>query len=349
MLATIMYGPGDVRVEERPKPALVTSGDAIVRVVASCVCGSDLWGYRGVGSSDEPKEMGHEFIGVVESIGETVASVSVGDFVISPFTSSDGSCPACLNNMQAVCDHLSFFGADDTNGVHLAGGQGEYVRVPFADGTLVPVPGPVDDALIPSLLSLSDVMSTGHHGAVCAGVGPETSVVVVGDGAVGLSAVLAARRLGATRIIAMSRNPARQAVAREFGATDIVEARGREAGAVIRELLGGVLADCVVEAVGTKESMEQALASVRPGGRLGYVGVPAGGPEFPIQFLFSKNIAVSGGMAPARAYIPELLVDVLSGAINPGLVFDLELPLSEAAEGYRAMDERRAIKALLRP
>jgi len=349
MLATIIHGERDVRIEERPKPVVLTPTDAVVRVVAACVCGSDLWTYRGVRSVDDPKPIGHEFVGVVESIGADITSVSPGDFVISPFTSSDGTCPSCLHGMQATCDHLSFFGGDDTNGEPLPGAQGEFVRVPFADGTLVAVPGPIDDDLIPSFLALSDVMSTGHHAAVSAGVGPETTVVVVGDGAVGLSAVLAASRLGATRIIAMSRHADRQALAREFGATDIVEERGREAGARIRELLGGVLADAVLEAVGTKESMEQAIASVRPGGRLGYVGVPAGGAELPIGVLFAKNISVAGGMAPARAYIPELLKDVLSGAINPGRVFDLTVPLSEVAEAYAAMDERRAIKVLLKP
>ena len=349
MLATIIHGERDVRIEERPKPGVLQPTDAIVKVVAACVCGSDLWSYRGVREVAAPKPIGHEFVGVVESVGSDVTSVSPGDFVISPFTSSDGTCPSCLHGMQSTCDHLSFFGGDDSNGEPLAGAQGEFVRVPFADGTLVSVPGPIDDSLIPSFLALSDVMSTGHHAAVSAGVGPDTSVVVVGDGAVGLCAILAAARLGATRIIAMSRHADRQALAREFGATDIVEERGREAGARISELLGGVLADSVIEAVGTKESMEQAIASVRPGGKVGYVGVPNGGAELPISVLFYKNIGVAGGMAPARAYIPELLEDVLSGAINPGRVFDLEVPLSEVAEAYAAMDERRAIKVLLRP
>ena len=349
MLATIIHGERDIRIEERPQPVVIDAGDAVVRVVAACVCGSDLWPYRGVRETHAPHPIGHEFIGVVDSIGEGVSTLSVGDFVISPFTSSDGTCSSCQHGMQSTCDHLAFFGGNDTNGEPLPGAQGEFVRVPYADGTLVVVPSPVDERLIPSFLALSDVMSTGHHAAVCAGVGPDTTVVVVGDGAVGVSGVLAARRLGATRIIAMSRHPQRQALAREFGATDIVEERGREAGKKIRELLGGVLADSVIEAVGTKESMEQAIASVRPGGRLGYVGVPAGGAQLPIQVLFDRNITVSGGMAPARAYIPELLEDVLSGAIDPGRVFDLELPLSQVAEAYAAMDERRAIKVLLRP
>ena len=349
MLATIIHGERDIRVEERPDPTVIAATDATVRVVAACVCGSDLWTYRGVRAVNRPKPIGHEFVGVVETVGPDVTTVRPGDFVISPFTSSDGTCPSCLHGMQSTCDHLSFFGAKDTEGHDLPGAQGEIVRVPFADGTLVVVPGPVDDALIPGLLSLSDVMSTGHHGAVSAQVGPDSTVVVVGDGAVGLSAVLAASRLGAKRIIAMSRHADRQALARDFGATDIVEERGREAGDRIRELLGGVLADSVIEAVGTKQSMEQAIACVRPGGHLGYVGVPAGGAELPIQVLFERNISVAGGMAPARAYIPELLVDVLSGAIDPGRVFDLTLPLTEAAEAYAAMDERRAIKVLLKP
>jgi len=349
MLATIIHGERDIRVEERADPVVIAATDATVRVVASCVCGSDLWTYRGIRALARPKPIGHEFVGIVESVGTEVVDVRPGDFVISPFTSSDGTCPSCLNGMQATCDHLSFFGGKDTEGHDLPGAQGEIVRVPFADGTLVVVPSPVEAALIPGLLSLSDVMSTGHHGAVSANVGPESTVVVVGDGAVGLCAVLAASRLGAKRIIAMSRHADRQALAREFGATDIVEERGAEAGERIRDLLGGVLADSVIEAVGTKESMEQAIASVRPGGTLGHVGVPAGGSELPIQTLFERNITVAGGMAPARAYIPELLPDVLSGAIDPGRVFDLSLPLAEAAEAYAAMDERRAIKVLLRP
>jgi threonine dehydrogenase-like Zn-dependent dehydrogenase len=349
MRAAIIHGERDVRIEERPEPVLLQPTDAIVKVVAACVCGSDLWPYRGVRRVGSPRAIGHEFVGVVESIGAEVADLAVGDFVISPFTSSDGTCPSCLNGMQSVCDHLAFFGGTDSNGKHVEGAQGEKVRVPFADGTLVAVPGEVDDALVPSLLTLSDVMSTGHHGAVSAGVGPDTTVVVVGDGAVGLCAVLAAARLGATRIIAMSRHADRQELALAFGATDVVEERGAEAAERIRELLGGVLADAVIEAVGTKESMEQAIAAVRPGGKLGYVGVPAGGSELPIDVLFAKNVTVGGGMAPARAYIPELLADVLSGAIDPGRVFTLEVPLAEVAEAYAAMDERRAIKVLLRP
>lgn len=349
MLATIIYGERDIRVEERPRPTIIEPTDAVVRVVAACVCGSDLWPYRGVRTLTQPRAIGHEFVGIVESVGDAVARVAPGDFVIAPFSISDNTCATCRNGIQSSCEHGSAWGGPDDHGHETDGAQGEVVRVPLADGTLVAVPGPIDDAIVPGLLTLSDVMSTGHHAALSAGVGPGTSVVIVGDGAVGLCAVIAAKRLGATRIIAMSRHSDRQELALAFGATEIVAERGASAGEKIRELLGGVLADSVIEAVGTKESMEQALASVRPGGRVGYVGVPAGGSEFPIQQLFSNNITVSGGVAPARAYIEELLPDVLSGAIQPGRVFDLELPLSEAAEAYAAMDERRAIKVLLRP
>jgi threonine dehydrogenase-like Zn-dependent dehydrogenase len=349
MRATMIYGSRDIRVEDRPDPRLLEPGDAIVRVVAACVCGSDLWPYRGIRATPKPRPIGHEMVGVVEAVGEGVATVKPGDFVISPFTTSDGTCPSCRRGVTTGCEHLAGFGSRDPDGHPVDGCQGELVRLPDADGTLVVVPGPVDEALIPSLLTLSDVMSTGHHAAVSAGVGPDTTVVVVGDGAVGLCGVLAAKRLGASRIIAMSRHADRQDLARRFGATDIVEERGAEGAARVKELLGGELADSVLEAVGTKESMEQALASARPGGRVGFVGVPSGGAELPIRVLFDSNIIVGGGMAPARAYIPELLADVLSGAIEPGLVFDLELPLEEAAEAYAAMDERRAIKVLLRP
>ncbi|MFC3298367.1 zinc-dependent alcohol dehydrogenase family protein [Arthrobacter agilis] len=351
MRATIIHGPGDIRVEDRDYPSIIRSTDAVVRVTASCVCGSDLWPYRGVRPTKEPKAIGHEFVGVVESIGEDVRDLSVGDFVIAPFVDSCGHCPQCLNGVTVACDHLAGWGSNDEHGDFLQGGQGEAVRVPQADGTLRKVEGVTepDAALTASLLTLSDVMSTGHHAAVSANVGPGSTVVVVGDGAVGLCGVLAAKRLGAARIIAMSRHEDRQALAREFGATDIVAERGDEGVEKVRELLGGVLADSVLECVGTKESMDQALRSTRPGGNLGFVGVPAGGPELPIGVLFAKNITVGGGMAPAHTYIPELLKDVLDGTINPGRVFDVEMPLEDAAEAYRAMDERRAIKVLLKP
>jgi threonine dehydrogenase-like Zn-dependent dehydrogenase len=349
MKATFLHGPGDVRVEDAPDPVILAPTDAIVRVTAACVCGSDLWPYRGVRAISQPIAMGHELVGVVEEVGAEVTTVRPGDFVISPFTFSDNSCQACRVGYPSVCDHSSFFGAPDAAGLFTPGAQGEVARIPLADGSLVVVPAPFDVALVPGLLALADVMSTGHHAAASAEVGPGSVVVVVGDGAVGLSGVLAASRLGAERIIAMSRHADRAELARGFGATDIVSERGDAGIAAIRELLGGDLADAALECVGTEESMNQAIGSVRGGGKVGYVGVPTGGSRLPIGVLFSRNITVGGGMAPARHYIPELLPDVLSGAIDPGRVFDLELPLDAAAEGYAAMDQRRAIKALLRP
>ncbi|TPW70070.1 zinc-binding dehydrogenase [Schumannella sp. 10F1B-5-1] len=347
MRAAVIHGARSVQIEERPEPRIQGPRDAVVRVVAACVCGSDLWGYRGVRHSEGP--IGHELVGVVEQLGDDVTDIAVGDFVIAPFSLSDGSCQACRHGMSAACDHATFFGGKDAEGERVDGAQGERVRIPFADSSLVVVPGPIDEELIPHLLTLADVMSTGHHAAVSAGVGPGDVVAVVGDGAVGLCAVLAAHRLGASRIIAMSRNPTRQAQATRFGATDIVEERGDEARGAVQALLDGDLVDAVLECVGTKESMAQALAVVRGGGRVGYVGVPAEGTELKVQQLFSRNVSVSGGMAPARDYIPTLLPDVLDGTIRPGEVFDLELPLDEVAEAYAAMDERRAIKVLLKP
>jgi threonine dehydrogenase-like Zn-dependent dehydrogenase len=351
MRATIIHGPGDIRVEDRDYPSVQLPTDAVVTVTAACVCGSDLWPYRGVKPTHVPSAIGHEFIGVVESVGDDVKALKEGDFVIAPFVVSCGECPQCLNGVTVACDRLAGWGGKDDAGLRIDGGQGQAVRVPLAESTLVRVPdvGDPDDALRKNLLTLSDVMATGHHAALSAQVSPGRTVVVVGDGAVGLCGVLAARRLGAERIIAMSRHADRQAIAREFGATDIVEERGDNGVAKVRELLGGVLADSVLECVGTKESMEQALHSVRPGGALGFVGVPTGGAEIPLRYLFDRNITVAGGMAPARTYIPELLADVLAGTINPGRVFDVEMPLEEAAEAYKAMDERRAIKVLLTP
>ncbi|WP_427173409.1 zinc-dependent alcohol dehydrogenase family protein [Arthrobacter sp. 92] len=351
MRATIIHGPGDIRVEDRDYPTIKLPTDVVVKVTASCVCGSDLWPYRGVRPTHKPSAIGHEFIGVVESVGADVTTLAEGDFVIAPFVASCGKCPQCLNGVTVACDHLAGWGGKDDQGHAVDGGQGQAVRVPLADGTLVKVPDVTDpdDGLRASLLTLSDVMATGHHAALAAKVGPGRTVVVVGDGAVGLCGVLAAKRLGAGRIIAMSRHADRQAVAREFGATDIVEERGDDGVVKVRELLGGVLADSVLECVGTKESMEQALHSVRPGGALGFVGVPTGGAEVPLRYLFDTNISIAGGMAPARTYIPELLADVLAGTINPGRVFDVVMSLEEAPEAYKAMDERRAIKVLLTP
>lgn len=349
MRATVIHGPRDIRVEDVPDPSVRLPGDAVVRVVASCVCGSDLWPYRGVTDTDEPRRIGHEFVGVVEEVGAGVATLGPGDFVVAPFALSDNTCVHCRNGVHTSCANGAWWGGEDERGLPIDGGQGEYVRVPMADGTLVATPERPDEAMVASLLTLSDVMGTGHHAALAAGAGPGRTVVVVGDGAVGLCGVLAARRLGAERVVAMSRHADRQAVAREFGATDIVEERGDDGVARVTDLLGGIGADAVLECVGTKESMLQAIDSARPGGRVGYVGVPAGGAELPIRTLFSRNVAVGGGVAPVRAYLDELLADTLRGAINPGRVFDLELPLDKAAEAYAAMDERRSIKTMLRP
>jgi threonine dehydrogenase-like Zn-dependent dehydrogenase len=349
MLATLIYGERDIRLEEVPDPVLSTGGDAIVRVVAACVCGSDLWPYRGVVPTPSPRRIGHEFVGIVEAVGGDVEKIKVGDFVIAPFYDCDMTCVNCLNGVSTSCLHGGWWGADDRLGGFADGAQGERVRVPHADGSLVATPSLPPEHLIPGLLTLADVMGTGHHAAVSAGVAKGSTVVVVGDGAVGLCAVLAAKRLGASRIVAMSRHADRQAVAREFGATDIVEERGPEGIAAVKKLFGGIGPDCVLECVGTKESMDQAIKSVRPGGAIGYVGVPNGGSELPIRELFGTNVGVNGGVAPVRNYIEELLPEVLDGTIDPGRVFDLELPLAQVAEAYAAMDERRAIKVLLRP
>jgi threonine dehydrogenase-like Zn-dependent dehydrogenase len=349
MLATLIHGPRDIRSTEVADPRLERPTDAVVRVVASCICGSDLWPYRGVQETRQPHPIGHEFVGVVEEVGDEVSSIRVGQFVIAPFVVSDGTCVNCRNGFQTSCLHGAAWGADDEDGLPVQGGQSARIRVPQADGTLVATENLPGEELIPSLLALSDVMSTGHHAAVSAGVGPGKTVAVVGDGAVGLCGVLAAKRLGAERIVLFSRHPDRQSLGREFGADTVLEERGEEGVLAVRELFDGVGPDCVLECVGTAESMDQALRSVRPGGYVGYVGVPSGGAELPIKTMFGGNINVAGGVAPARAYIPELLPDVLSGAIDPGKVFDLELPLDQVADGYAAMDERRAIKVLLRP
>ncbi len=349
MRATLIHGPRDIRLDDVPDPEIRLATDALVRVVASCVCGSDLWPYRGVTETTEPSRIGHEFVGVVEDVGSDVATLKVGDFVIAPFALSDNTCVHCRNGVHTSCERGAWWGGQDDHDLPIDAGQGEAVRVPMADGTLVATPGMPDDAAIPSLLTLSDVMGTGHHAAVSAGVGPRTTVVVVGDGAVGLCGVLAAQRLGAERIIAMSRHADRQDVARAFGATDIVEERGDEGVARVTDLLGGLGADSVLECVGTKESMQQAIDSARPGGRVGYVGVPAGGAELPIRQLFGSNVSVGGGVAPVRGYLDELLAATMDGSIDPGRVFDLTLPLGEVAAAYAAMDERRSIKVLLRP
>jgi len=343
MRATVIHAPFDVRLTEVADTGLQDPTDALVRVVASCICGSDLWSYRGENEVLEPRRIGHEFVGLVEAVGSDVSTVKVGDFVVAPFTFSDGTCPNCLAGVQSACVNGTAWGAQGFDGA-----QAEAVRVPFADGTLVATPTVPDDELVPSLLALSDVMATGWHAAVAARVRPGQTVVVVGDGAVGLSGVLAASRMGAERVVAMSRHASRQALARDFGATDVIEARGEGAVAAIRELSGGVGADAVLECVGTGESMTTAVEAARAGATVGYVGVPHG-VELPIRTMFGNNVGVAGGVAPVRQYLPQLMDDVLAGSIDPGKVFDLTLPLAEVAEGYAAMHERRAIKTLLRP
>ncbi|RMI13397.1 zinc-dependent alcohol dehydrogenase family protein [Cellulomonas triticagri] len=349
MRATLIHGPRDVRLEQVPDPVLHRPTDALVRVVASCVCGSDLWPYRGVRPTPHPRRIGHEFVGVVEEVGADVRTLRPGQFVVAPFTVSDGTCVHCRAGWFTSCEHGSGWGGQDAEGVATDAGQGEYVRVPLADGTLVAMPDAPDADLLPSVLTLTDVMGTGHHAAVSAGVVPGSTVAVVGDGAVGLCGVLAARRLGAERVIAFSRHASRQALAREFGATDVVEQRGDEGAAAVRDLLGGVGADAVLECVGTKESMQQALDTARPGGQVGFVGVPAGGPELPVRQMFDTNVGVRGGMAPVRGYIADLAAEVYAGTIRPGAVFDLVLRLDDVAEAYAAMDERRAVKSMLLP
>lgn len=351
MKATVIHAPGDVRLTEVPDPQVVLPTDAVVRVVASCVCGSDLWPYRGANAVDEPRRIGHEFVGVVEEVGPEVTGVRPGQFVIAPFVWSCGECAACRWGMQTSCERGGGWGGEDRDGHFVDGGQGEVVRVPRADGTLVPVDGidaSVDERLLASLLTCSDVMGTGWHAALRAGVQPGETVAVVGDGAVGLCAVLAAVLQGAERVIAMSRYPQRQAVARTFGATDIIETRGDEGVEALRELTDGWGADRVLECVGTHDSMLQAIRSARPGGTVGYVGVPHG-IELPIELMFRRNVNLAGGVAPAREYAPMLRDKVLAGEIDPGQVFDAVMPLAEVARAYTAMDERTAIKVMLRP
>jgi threonine dehydrogenase-like Zn-dependent dehydrogenase len=341
MRAAIFRGPRDIEVGERPDPVIHEPTDAIVRVVLACVCGSDLWYYRGE-SPHAVGSIGHEFIGVVEETGPEVSTVSAGDLVVAPFIYSDMSCPHCLRGSTISCVRGGNFG-DGT----IDGGQGEAVRVPLAESTLVRVPDTShSDDTLRSLLTLSDVMATGHHAAVSAGVRRGDVVAVVGDGAVGLSAVLAARRLGAERVIALSRHPDRQAIAKEFGATDIVERRGEAATEAVMDLTRGIGVDASLECVGTPQAIATAFAIARPGSTVGMVGVPHG--DVPTAQTFFRNVGWRGGPAPARIYIPELLGDVLGGAINPGLVLDYETDLDHVADAYAAMDQRRAIKSLIR-
>lgn len=350
MRATVIHAAGDVRLEQVPDPQVVLPTDAVVRVVASCVCGSDLWPYRGANDVDEPRRIGHEFVGVVEETGSDVR-LRRRQFVVAPFVWSCGDCAPCRSGVQTSCERGGGWGGPDRDGHLVDGGQGEAVRVPRADGTLVPVDGvdeDVEEGLLKSLLTCSDVMGTGWHAATRAGVQEGETVVVVGDGAVGLCGVLSARMKGAGRIIAMSRHAPRQAVAREFGATDVVEARGDEGVQAVRELTDGQGADRVLECVGTHDAMLQAIRSARPGGTVGYVGVPHG-IELPIELMFRRNVNVAGGVAPVRAYGEALRDAVLADDIEPGKVFDAVMPLHDVAEAYTAMDERTAIKVMLRP
>jgi threonine dehydrogenase-like Zn-dependent dehydrogenase len=340
MRGAVLYAPGDVRVEEREDPKIVEPTDAVIRLSATCVCGSDLWPYRGADPVEEPSPMGHEYAGVVQEVGGQVGNIRPGQFVVGSFFASDNTCQICRAGYQTSCINKEPIGAE--------GAQAELLRVPLADGTLVATPDLPPDDLVPSLLAASDVLGTGWFGAVAAEAGPGKTVAVVGAGAVGLLAVLAASRLGAERIIAMSRHEPRQQLAVEFGATDIVEARGDDGVAGIKELTDGLGAHSVVEAVGTQESMLQAIGSTRPGGHVGYVGV-AHDVELPGTELFYSHVHLHGGPAPVRRFLPELIDLIWNRQIAPGKVFDLTLPLEQAAEGYRAMDERRAIKVLLRP
>jgi threonine dehydrogenase-like Zn-dependent dehydrogenase len=335
-----MYGPRDVRLERRDDPTIIEPTDAIIRLSATCICGSDLWPYRGIEAVEGPTPMGHEYVGIVEEIGGAVTTIEPGQFVVGSFWASDNTCEICRAGYQSSCIHRELMGTIGT--------QAELARVPLADGTLVATPGRPPADLIPSLLATSDVLGTGWFGAVAAEAGPGRTVAVVGDGAVGLLAVLAARQLGAERIIAMSRHGPRQKLALEFGATDIVEERGDEGVARIKELTSGLGAYSVIEAVGTQESMMQAIRSTRPGGHVGYVGV-LHDVELPGEEMFFSHVHLHGGPAPVRRFLPRLVDLIWNREIDPGKVFDLALPLDQAAEGYRAMDERRAIKALLWP
>jgi threonine dehydrogenase-like Zn-dependent dehydrogenase len=340
MRGVMLHAPHDIRVEDRDDPVIEKPTDAIIRLAASCVCGSDLWRYRGVEPVSGPAPMGHEYAGVVEEVGGDVHAIKPGQFVIGSFFASDNTCEICRSGYQSRCVHAEPIGAIGT--------QAEFARIPLADGTLVATPGMPADDLLPGLLTASDVLGTGWFAAVAADVQPGKTVAVVGDGAVGLLAVLAARQLGAQRVITMSRHETRQKLALDFGATDIVAERGDDGVARVKDLTHGLGAHSVIEAVGTQESMMQAIRATRPGGHLGYVGV-SHGVRLPGEELFFSAIHLHGGPAPVRRFLPQLIELIWNREIDPGKVFDLELPLEQAAEGYRAMDERRAIKTLLRP
>ncbi|HEY1817272.1 MAG TPA: zinc-dependent alcohol dehydrogenase family protein [Kofleriaceae bacterium] len=338
MKGAVIHGPRDVRFEERTTPSIVEPTDAVIRMSATCVCGSDLWPYRGIQAIAKPTPIGHEYCGIVEAVGSAVRTVKPGQFVIGSFFASDNTCPHCKAGYQTSCEHRELVG----------GAQAPMLRVPLADGTLVATQDVPPADLIPSLLTTSDVLGTGWFAADAANVKPGKTVAVVGDGAVGLLGVLSAKQMGAERIIAMSRHDARQKLARDFGATDIVTERGDDGVARIKELTKGVGADCVLECVGTQESLMQAIGATRPGGYISYVGVPHG-VELDGQNLFFRHVHLHGGPAPVRRFLPKLIELVWNRKIEPGKVFDLTLPLAQVADGYRAMDERRAIKALLLP
>jgi threonine dehydrogenase-like Zn-dependent dehydrogenase len=343
MRATLMYQAGDVRIEDVPDAHLIEATDALVRVSHAAICGSDLWPYKSMEPTESGRRMGHEFIGVVEDVGDEVRTVKPGELVVSPFLWSDGTCVFCREGLQSECLHGGRYGFGDVDG-----GQGEAVRVPQADGTLVVLPVGEDDALMPSLLTLSDVMGTGHHAAVAAKVGPGTTVAVVGDGAVGLCGVIASKRLGAERIILLGNNPERTALGREFGASDVVTERGAEAAERVRELTGALGAHSVLECVGLEQALDTALQIARPGGAIGRVGIPEH-ESTPTGVAFWKNAGIAGGPAPVRAYIEELLPDVLEGRIEPGRVFDRVVDLDGVPDGYRAMNDRESIKVLVTP
>ncbi|WP_007512559.1 MULTISPECIES: alcohol dehydrogenase catalytic domain-containing protein [Pseudofrankia] len=345
MRATFMYGPGDVRIENVPGPKIVEPTDAIVRITLACVCGSDLHPYHSMDKTDQGVPMGHEFLGVVEETGSEVRGLRRGDFVVSPFAFADNTCPICRDGFQTACPHGGWYGAGGVGGA-----QAEAVRVPQADGTLVTIPTDVDAALLPSLLALSDVYLTGYHAAHMGRVEPGKTVTVIGDGAVGLSAVLASRRMGAERIILMGRHASRTDLGKEWGATDVVAERGEEGIATVMDLTGGEGSHVVLEAVGLMPAYEQAYGVVRPGGIISRVGVPQY-EEAPVGFgsLFGKNAQLAGGPAPVRAYLEPAIEDVLAGRIDPGRVFDAEVALDEVADAYRAMDERSRLKVMVRP
>ena len=344
MRATLMYGAGDVRVENVPDPTLQLPTDAVVQVLRACICGSDLWPYGSMPASEAARRIGHEFLGVVADVGADVSGLKSGDLVLAPFVWSDNTCDFCTEGLQTSCRHGGNWAAGGVDG-----GQGEAVRVPQAQGTLVKLPVGEDSTLLPSLLTLSDVFCTGHHSAVTAGVGPRTTVTVIGDGAVGLSAVLAAKRLGAERIVLMGRHKDRTDLGREFGATDVVAERGDEGIARVREMTAGDGTHTVLECVGLKPAIEMAFGVVRDGGVVSRVGAPQY-PEVPADFgVFLRNITLAGGVAPARAYIQDLMPDVLDGAIEPGRVFDRTISLDDVPDGYRAMASRTALKVLIRP